>query len=109
MKLLLHGMICMFKNALDPLFALQVTPCAAPIPTDDPNFTTDAKTQNAGVDLVGDIINAAVGVRESGSQRDIDSLSRLADEPRVLEAELNTKCLRNLATHTATLRMIDQE
>ncbi|CAL8464883.1 g4418 [Coccomyxa elongata] len=35
----------------------QVTPCAAPIPTDDPHFTTDAATQAAGVDLIAEIID----------------------------------------------------
>jgi hypothetical protein len=86
-----------------------VTPCAAPIPTDDPKFTTDAATQNAGVDLIADIINAAVSVREQGIKRAVDFLDSLTDQPRVLEAIINTDCLRDHAHSTATSEEVDQE
>lgn len=75
------------------MLCVQVTPCAAPTPTDDPHFTTDAATQAAGVDLIADIIDTTVSIREQGSTRDIDTLKHLVNEPRVREALLNTKCL----------------
>ena len=87
----------------------QVTPCAAPTPTDDPKFTTDAATQNAGVDLIADIINAAVGVRVQGSEQDVAFLDTLADRHRVLEALVDTKCLNKLAGSAATSQAVNQE
>ncbi|KAK9917826.1 hypothetical protein WJX75_008648 [Coccomyxa subellipsoidea] len=97
------------NDFVSPPESHQVTPCAAPIPTDDPKFTTDAATQNAGVDLIADIINAAVSVREQGIKRAVDFLDSLADQPRVLEAIINTDCLRDHAHSTATSEEIDQE
>jgi len=67
------------------------------MPTDDPNFTTDAATQEAGIDLIADIIDATVEFREHGSQQAIDELEQLTRQPRVLEAMLDAKCLRSIA------------
>lgn len=72
---------------------VQITPCAAPAPADDPHFTTDAATQAAGVDLIAEIIDTTIRIRQQGLDRDIDALKRLVGEPRVQEAMLDTKCL----------------
>ena len=64
-----------------------------PAPADDPKFTTDAATQAAGVDLIAEIIDTTVSIRQQGSTRDIDALKQLVNQPRVREAILDIYCL----------------
>jgi hypothetical protein len=79
------------------LMALQVTPCAVPNPHDDPDFTTDASTQQAGNDLMAGIINAAMCVYERGHEKDVVALEELASRARILTAHVHASCLRNVA------------
>lgn len=72
---------------------LQVTPCAQSIGTDDPDFTTDSATQTAGIDLIADIIDTAVRLRQSGAERLESRLRELVGEKRVIDTEVDTGCL----------------
>ena len=80
----------------DCVLGWQVTPCAQSTGTDDPDFTTDEATQTAGIDLIADIIDTAVRIRESGSRRSGSRLQDLLSESRVLESDVDADCLSDL-------------
>ena len=84
------------------VLALQVTPCAQSTGTDDPDFTTDKATQTAGVDLIADIIDTAVRIRESGSRESGSKLQDLLSESRVLESDVDVDCLSDLTGLTVS-------
>ena len=74
---------------------IQVCPCSIPAAADDPSFTTDRQTQEAGVDLIADIIDAMVRMREGRQVSEVEEALRgLVRQPRVLESELNLGCLK---------------
>ncbi len=75
---------------------LQVTPCAQSTGTDDPNFKTDRATQTAGIDLIADIIDTAVRLRQSGAGGLESRLRKLVSEKRVIDAEMDPECLVDL-------------
>ena len=84
------------------VLALQVTPCAQSTGTDDPDFTTDKGTQTAGIDLIADIIDTAVRIRESGSRKSGSRLQDLLSESRVLESDVHVDCLSDLTGLTVS-------
>ena len=86
----------------DCILALQVTPCAQSTGTDDPEFTTDKSTQTVGVDLIADIIDTAMRIRESGSRRSGSRLADLLSESRVLEDDVDMDCLSDLTGLTVS-------
>ena len=67
---------------------LQVTPCAQSTGTDAADFTTDEATQTAGIDLIADIIDATVRLRQSGSKEVESRLEELVRSDRVIEADI---------------------
>ena len=75
---------------------LQVTPCAQSTGTDDPDFTTDKATQTAGIDLIADIIDAAVRLRHGSSKGLKSRLQELVEEERVIEGDVDSDCLSGL-------------
>lgn len=75
---------------------LQVTPCAQSTGTDDPDFTTDEATQTAGIDLIADIIDAAVRLRHSSSKALRSRLEELVEDKRVIEGNVDSDCLSGL-------------
>ena len=75
---------------------LQVTPCAQSTGTDDPDFTTDKATQTAGVNLIADIIDAAVRLRQDSSEGLESRLQELVQKDRVIEGDLDLDCLSGL-------------
>ncbi len=81
---------------INRLLVLQVTPCAQSTGTDDPEFTTDKATQTAGIDLIADIIDAAVRLRHSSSERLKSKLQELVEEDRVIEGDVDSDCLSGL-------------
>ncbi len=74
---------------------MQVTPCAVQNPHDDPDFTTDAATQQAGNDLLAEVIHAAMRVYERGDGATA-ALNALASRDRVLTAHVHAECLANI-------------
>ena len=97
-----HGVEPGDEASHDCILALQVTPCAQSTGTDDPDFTTDKATQTAGVDLIADIIDTAVRIRESGSRKSGSRLQDLLSESRVLESDVDIDCLSDLTGLTAS-------